>query len=55
MCKATIRAASLKISNTSAGDNMVHNDFARPAWWKIVQMYRTTGVALLNSAFGRML
>jgi hypothetical protein len=36
-------------------DDMVRNDLARPAWWKIVQMYRTTGVALLNGAFGRML
>jgi pimeloyl-ACP methyl ester carboxylesterase len=36
-------------------DDMVRNDLARPAWWKIVQMYRTTGVALLNGAFGRIL
>lgn len=36
-------------------DDIVRNDLARPAWWKIVQMYRTTGVALLNGAFGRIL
>ena len=36
-------------------DDMVRNDLARPAWWKIVQIYRTVGVALLNGAFGRML
>ncbi len=36
-------------------DDLVRNDLARPPWWKIVQMYRTTGIALLNGAFGRML
>ncbi|HEY1472445.1 MAG TPA: hypothetical protein VGF53_00010 [Pseudolabrys sp.] len=36
-------------------DDLVQSDFARPPWWKIVQMYRTTGIALLNGAFGRML
>jgi pimeloyl-ACP methyl ester carboxylesterase len=36
-------------------DDLVHADLARPPWWKIVQMYRTTGVALLNGVFGRML
>jgi pimeloyl-ACP methyl ester carboxylesterase len=36
-------------------DDMVRNDLARPAWWKIVQIYRTTGIALLNGAFGRIL
>jgi len=35
-------------------DDLVRNDLARPPWWKIVQMYRTTGIALLNGAFGRM-
>ena len=36
-------------------DDLVRDDLARPPWWKIVQMYRTTGVALLSGAFGRML
>jgi hypothetical protein len=36
-------------------NDLVQKDFARPAWWKIVQMYRTTGVAMLNGAFMRML
>jgi hypothetical protein len=36
-------------------DDLVRDDMARPAWWKIVQMYRTIGVAVLNGAFGRML
>lgn len=36
-------------------DDFVRNDLARPPWWKIVQMYRTAGIALLNGAFGRML
>ena len=29
--------------------------FGAAAWWKIVQMYRTTGISLLNGAFWRML
>jgi pimeloyl-ACP methyl ester carboxylesterase len=36
-------------------DDLVRNDLARAPWWKIVQMYRTTGIALLNGSFGRML
>jgi len=36
-------------------DDIVRNDFTRAVWWKIVQIYRTTGIALLNGAFGRML
>jgi hypothetical protein len=36
-------------------DDLVQKDYQRAAWWKIVQMYRTTGIALLNGAFGRML
>jgi hypothetical protein len=36
-------------------NDLVQKDFERAAWWKIVQMYRTTGVAILNGAFGRML
>jgi len=36
-------------------DDLVRTDLARPPWWKIVQMYRTIGVAVLNGVFGRML
>jgi hypothetical protein len=36
-------------------NDLVQKDLGRAAWWKIVQMYRTTGIALLNGAFGRML
>ena len=36
-------------------DDLVRSDLARSPWWKIVQMYRTTGIALLSGAFGRML
>ena len=36
-------------------DDIVLEDMARPAWWKIVQMYRTTGVSMLNGAFGRIM
>ena len=36
-------------------NDLVQKDFARPAWWKIVQMYRTVGIAMLNGAFMRML
>ena len=36
-------------------DDLVHEDIARAPWWKIVQMYRTIGIALLNGAFMRML
>lgn len=36
-------------------DDIVREDLARPAWWKIVQMYRTTGVGVLNGSFRRLL
>ena len=36
-------------------DDLVRKDMERAPWWKIVQMYRTIGVAILNGAFGRML
>ncbi len=36
-------------------DDIVGQDLARPAWWKIVQMYRTTGVAVLNGVLRRVL
>ncbi|MGH6665318.1 MAG: hypothetical protein ACREB2_10530 [Pseudolabrys sp.] len=36
-------------------NDLVQADFMRPAWWKIVQMYRTVGIAMLNGAFMRML
>jgi hypothetical protein len=36
-------------------NDLVQKDFARPAWWKIVQMYRTIGISVLNGAFLRTL
>jgi hypothetical protein len=36
-------------------DDIISEDLIRPVWWKIVQMYRTIGVAILNGAFRRML
>lgn len=36
-------------------DDLVRQDMTRAPWWKIVQMYRTTGVSMLNGVFGRML
>jgi pimeloyl-ACP methyl ester carboxylesterase len=36
-------------------DDLVRRDMERAPWWKIVQMYRTVGVSILNGAFGRML
>ena len=36
-------------------DDLVREDTTRAPWWKIVQMYRTIGIALLNGAFIRML
>lgn len=36
-------------------DDLVRKDMERAPWWKIVQMYRTVGVSVLNGAFGRML
>lgn len=36
-------------------DDLVRKDMERAPWWKIVQMYRTVGVSILNGAFGRML
>ena len=36
-------------------DDIVRKDMERAPWWKIVQMYRTVGVSILNGAFGRML
>ena len=36
-------------------DDLVRKDMERAPWWKIVQMYRTIGVSILNGAFGRML
>jgi pimeloyl-ACP methyl ester carboxylesterase len=36
-------------------DDLVRKDMERAPWWKIVQMYRTTGVSILNGAFGRLL
>ena len=36
-------------------DDLVREDSTRAPWWKIVQMYRTIGIALLNGALMRML
>jgi hypothetical protein len=36
-------------------DDIIGVDLSRPPWWKIVQMYRTIGVATLNGAFRRWL
>jgi hypothetical protein len=36
-------------------DDIIQDDLARAVWWKIVQLYRTIGVAMLNGAFRRML
>jgi len=36
-------------------DDLVRKDMTRAPWWKIVQIYRTVGVAVLNGAFSRML
>ncbi len=36
-------------------DDIVREDLTRPAWWKIVQMYRTIGVAIVNGAFRRIM
>jgi hypothetical protein len=36
-------------------DDLIQADLARPVWWKIVQLYRTIGVAMLSGAFRRML
>jgi hypothetical protein len=36
-------------------DDIVREDMARPPWWKIVQMYRTIGIAVVNGAFRRIL
>ena len=36
-------------------NDLVRKDMERAPWWKIVQMYRTIGVSVLNGAFGRML
>lgn len=36
-------------------DDLARRDMERAPWWKIVQMYRTVGVSILNGAFGRML
>jgi hypothetical protein len=36
-------------------EDIIRKDFARPAWWKIVHMYRALGLALLNGAMVRVL
>ena len=34
-------------------EDIIRRDFARPAWWKIVHMYRTFGSTLLNGVLFR--
>jgi hypothetical protein len=36
-------------------DDIVREDLTRAAWWKIVQMYRTIGVSIVNGAFRRIM
>lgn len=36
-------------------EDIIRRDFARPAWWKILQMYRTFGAALLSGVTFRIL
>jgi hypothetical protein len=36
-------------------DDIIRDDLMRPAWWKIVQMYRTIWIGTLNGAFRRIL
>jgi hypothetical protein len=36
-------------------EDIIRKDFARPAWWKIVHMYRAIGIALLNGVIWRFL
>jgi hypothetical protein len=36
-------------------DDFVREDMARAPWWKIVQMYRTIGIAVVSGAFCRIL
>lgn len=36
-------------------DDIVRDDMTRATWWKIVQMYRTIGVSIVNGAFRRIM
>jgi hypothetical protein len=36
-------------------EDIIRRDFARPAWWKILHMYRTFGSTLLNGVLFRIL
>lgn len=36
-------------------EDIIRKDFARPAWWKIVHMYRAIGLGLLNGVLLRFL
>ncbi|MBI4367394.1 MAG: alpha/beta hydrolase [Deltaproteobacteria bacterium] len=35
-------------------EDIIRKDFARPPWWKIVHMYRTMGLVLLNGVVARI-
>jgi hypothetical protein len=36
-------------------EDIIRKDFGRPAWWKIVHMYRVFGAAIFNGVFLRIL
>lgn len=36
-------------------EDIIRKDFARPAWWKVVHMYRSFGLAIFNGVFFRIL
>ena len=36
-------------------EDIIRSDFARPAWWKVVHMYRTMGNILVNGVVWRIL
>jgi pimeloyl-ACP methyl ester carboxylesterase len=36
-------------------EDIIRQDFARPAWWKIIHMYRTFGNAIINGVIWRIL
>jgi pimeloyl-ACP methyl ester carboxylesterase len=36
-------------------EDIIRKDFARPAWWKILHMYRTFGAAIFNGVYARVL
>jgi hypothetical protein len=36
-------------------EDIIRKDFARPAWWKIIHMYRTFGLSILRGVLTRIL